>query len=219
MGISRRTTVVNGPRPVSPFKAHRDYDQMGDLQLLTACQRRDDKAFNHLCSRHHSLITAMMFRLAPEYLDHSDIRQQVHIHLWKSINRLRSLSAFKSWLHQIVKHVIYDELRRRKSGFQVVSLEEPMLDETGICMRTRDLIDKSPQPFDNLMSSELSDVIARSMSSMPTQFSTAVRLRDIEGLTYEEIAHIMDAELGTVKSRISRGRIKLQELLTPYLSA
>lgn len=212
------TAIATGERPVTPFDKHPDYQNLDDVDLVRLCQRKDARAFNYLCKRHHGLITAMMFHLVPDFTDQSDVRQNVLIHVWNSIERLRNPHAFKSWLNQIVKNVIYDDLRKRKNASYSISLDDPIFDNNGSQSRPRDIADKRPQPVDQVLMSELSDVIAKAMKTMPEPYGTAVRLRDVEEESYAHIAQIMHIQLGTAKSRICRGRMKLQRLLAPYVA-
>jgi RNA polymerase sigma-70 factor (ECF subfamily) len=82
---------------------------------------------------------------------------------------------------------------------------------------TKDVPDDSTLPDEKVLNAELSDVIRQAMLKLPEQFRTSIVLREVEGLSYEEIAVITKTEMGTVKSRIARARLKLQEMLKPYL--
>jgi RNA polymerase sigma-70 factor (ECF subfamily) len=82
---------------------------------------------------------------------------------------------------------------------------------------TRDIPDSSAMPEEKVLNKEISEVIREAMLKLPEQFRTAIVLREVEGLSYEEIAVITQTEMGTVKSRIARARTKLQELLKPYI--
>ena len=86
------------------------------------------------------------------------------------------------------------------------------MDET-----TRDIKDESKQPEDILLAKELSEVLAKAMNEVPTQFKTAQVLRDVNGMSYQEIAQITHVELGTVKSRIARARLRIQQRVSSYL--
>jgi RNA polymerase sigma-70 factor (ECF subfamily) len=154
--------------------------------------------------------------LAPDWTDTSDLAQEVFIRVYRSINNLRNPSSFRSWLTQIVTNLFYDELRKRPRRLPTVSMDEPTDDEQETDV-TRDIIDSSPQPDEKLLSNEMTDVIRKAMMRLPEQFRTSIVLREVEGLSYEEIAVITKTEMGTVKSRIARARTKLQELLKPYL--
>ncbi|MBX9696188.1 MAG: sigma-70 family RNA polymerase sigma factor [Cyanobacteria bacterium] len=192
------------------------YSQQSDRDLVLACQRREPDAFEELVKRHQKTVYALLYQLAPDWQDTSDLAQEVFIRIWRSINNLRNPAAFRSWLTQIVTNLFYDELRRRPRKLPTISMDES-LDDGSDDGLTRDIPDESTQPDEGLLNKELSEVIRQAMLKLPEQFRTAIVLREVEGLSYEEIAVITKTEMGTVKSRIARARLKLQEMLRPYL--
>ncbi len=192
------------------------YSQQSDRDLVLACQRREPEAFEELVKRHQKTVYALLYQLAPDWQDTSDLAQEVFIRIWRSINNLRNPAAFRSWLTQIVTNLFYDELRRRPRKLPTVSMDES-LDSESEDGATRDIPDDSTPPDEGLLNKELSEVIRQAMMKLPEQFRTAIVLREVEGLSYEEIAVITKTEMGTVKSRIARARLKLQEMLRPYL--
>jgi RNA polymerase sigma-70 factor (ECF subfamily) len=192
------------------------YNQKSDRDLVLACQRREPAAFEELVKRHQRTVYALLYQLAPDWTDTNDLAQEVFIRVWRSINNLRNPASFRSWLTQIVTNLFYDELRKRPRRLPTVSMDEPMDDEDS-SDATRDIVDTAPQPDEKVLSNEMSDVIRRAMMRLPEQFRTSIVLREVEGLSYEEIAVLTKTEMGTVKSRIARARTKLQEMLKPYL--
>ncbi|HIA53289.1 MAG TPA: sigma-70 family RNA polymerase sigma factor, partial [Candidatus Melainabacteria bacterium] len=99
-----------------------------------------------------------------------------------------------------------------------VSMDEGIDDEEGDGA-TRDIADTSALPDENVLNKEVNEVIRAAMMKLPEQFRTSIVLREVEGLSYEEIAVLTKTEMGTVKSRIARARLKLQEMLKPYLES
>ena len=195
------------------------YSQKSDRDLVLACQRREQAAFEELVKRHQKTVYVLLYQLAPDWKDTSDLAQEVFIRVWRSITNLRNPNAFRSWLTQIVTNIFYDELRKRPRKLPTVSMDEPISDEDGNEGSTRDIPDESLVPEEKALNKELSIVIRESMMKLPEQFRTAIVLREVEGLSYEEIAVITKTEMGTVKSRIARARTKLQEMLKPYLES
>jgi RNA polymerase sigma-70 factor (ECF subfamily) len=195
------------------------YSQKSDRDLVLACQRREPPAFEELVKRHQRTVYALLYQLAPEWQDTADLAQDVFIRVWRSIGNLRNPGAFRSWLTQIVTNLFYDELRKRPRRVPTVSMDEGIdegdSDEGGGA--SRDIPDSSMLPDERILTDELAVVIRQSMANLPEQFRTAIVLRELEGLSYEEIAVLTKTEMGTVKSRIARARSKLQEILTPYL--
>lgn len=193
------------------------YSQKNDRDLVLACQKRDPAAFEELVKRHQRTVYALLYQLAPDWNDTSDLAQEVFIRVWRSVNNLRNPASFRSWLTQIVTNLFYDELRRRPRRLPTISMDEGIDNGEEGDSPTRDIPDSSALPDEKLLNTELSLVIRDAMSKLPEQFRTAIVLRELEGLSYEEIAILTKTEMGTVKSRIARARSKLQELLQPYL--
>ena len=192
------------------------YSQKSDRDLVLACQRREPQAFEELVKRHQRTVYALIYQLAPDWDDTTDLAQEVFIRVWRSINNLRNPASFRSWLTQIVTNLFYDELRKRPRKLPTVSMDDSATDEDGE-NPTRDIPDSSAMPEEKALNKEVSTVIRQAMLKLPEQFRTAIVLREVEGLSYEEIAVITQTEMGTVKSRIARARTKLQELLKPYI--
>jgi RNA polymerase sigma-70 factor (ECF subfamily) len=195
------------------------YTGKTDAELIVLCQKKDSRAFEELIKRHQRTVYALLYRLAPDWNDTSDLAQEVFIRMWRSIGNLRNPSAFRSWLSQIVTNLFYDELRKRPRQLPTVSMDEPLDSEEGGDSTTRDIKDKSAGPDELCQRKEMTEVVRQAMTRLPEQFRTAIILREFEGLSYEEIALITNTEIGTVKSRIARARAKIQEMVSPYLKA
>lgn len=184
--------------------------------LVIMSQRKDEAALTELLKRHSAYIKSRLYKIAPDWEDHADLIQEINIRVWRFIGQLRQPASFRIWLSQLILNVFYGELRKRPRDFQIVSLDEPYttdsMDET-----TRDIKDESKQPEDILLAKELSEVLAKAMNEVPTQFKTAQVLRDVNGMSYQEIAQITHVELGTVKSRIARARLRIQQRVSSYL--
>lgn len=191
------------------------YSQKSDRDLVLACQHREPQAFEELVKRHQRTVYSLLYQLAPDWEDTSDLSQEVFIRVWRNINNLRNPASFRSWLTQIVTNLFYDELRKRPRRLPTVSMDEGLDSEDD--GSTRDIPDTSVMPEEKALNKEITEVIRQAMLRLPEQFRTAIVLREVEGLSYEEIAVITQTEMGTVKSRIARARTKLQELLKPYL--
>jgi len=207
----------NTPNPKRTLHVVSSYETMTDEELIIACKRKDQVALTHLLKRYEHIITNMFYRRAPDWKDTSDLVQEVMIRIWKSMDQLRNPYSFKSWLNRIVNNIFYDELRRRPRGFQLVSLDEPVGPDGESNKHSLDIVDTSKEPESVALEHELAEVLVKAMDSIPSRFRQAAILRDVEGLSYEDIAARTDTELGTVKSRIARARAKLQKHITVYL--
>lgn len=192
------------------------YSEMTDLQLVLACQRRDKMAFEHLVKRYQRPVFALLHQIAPDWHDPNDLAQEVFIRVWRSVPTLRNPNSFKTWLNHIVTNLFYDELRKRPKQM-MISIDEPISTDGSDEGITRDLPDVSAIPEDVVQRQELSEAIDRAIEKLPEQFRTTIVLRELQGMSYDEIASLTNAERGTVKSRIARARAKIQMSLSPYL--
>ena len=191
--------------------------QFDDEALVIACQTGDKVAMESLVKKHQRSVTSLLYQLAPDWGDTSDLAQEVFIRVYRGIHSLRNPKTFRSWLNQIVVNLFYDELRRRPRRLPTISIDAPIESDSGESDLVREIPDTSLKPDEQSLVQELDQIIKKAMSQLPEQFRTAIVLRELQGLSYEEIAVSIGCELGTVKSRIARARGRLQEVLSPYL--
>ncbi len=211
-------------RAMTSSKAHlalvateKKLTEMSNEELILACQAERRGAIDILIKRNQSLLIGMVRARFPEMTDYSDIVQEAQIRMWKSIGQLRTPAAFKGWLGQIVTNLCYDELRRKVKNQDVISLDEPIESEDGSSKGERLIADSSNQPDKNMQRKELVAALNTALDAIPQEFRQSVLLREVDGLSYEDIAALTNVELGTVKSRISRARVKIQKKMAPYL--
>ncbi|MBI2996419.1 MAG: sigma-70 family RNA polymerase sigma factor [Candidatus Melainabacteria bacterium] len=191
--------------------------QFDDEELVIACQAGDRDAIECLVKKHQRSVTSLLYQLAPDWPDTSDLAQEVFIRVYRGIHSLRNPKTFKSWLNQIVVNLFYDELRRRPRRLPTISIDAPIESDNGESDLIREIPDPSLKPDERSLVKELDQIVKKAMAGLPEQFRTAIVLRELQGLSYEEIAESIGCELGTVKSRIARARGRLQEILSPYL--
>jgi RNA polymerase sigma-70 factor, ECF subfamily len=198
---------------------HGSGEQKSDAELVLACQQKDPQAFEILVKRYQRSVYNALYQLAPDWNNTADLCQEVFIRAWRSIHNLRNPRAFRSWLNQITTNLFYDELRKRPKSLSTISMDEPYDMDEADESTTRDIADTSSLPEENLQRKELSEAIHNAMAQLPEHFRVAIVLRELQGLSYEEIAVLTQSEMGTVKSRIARARNKVQELLSPYMKS
>ena len=191
--------------------------QYDDEGLVIACQSGNREAMESLVKKHQRSVYSLLYQLAPDWSDTSDLAQEVFIRVYRGIHSLRNPKTFRSWLNQIVVNLFYDELRRRPRRLPTVSIDAPIESENGESDLVREIPDPSLKPDEKSLVQELDQLIKKAMAQLPEQFRTAIVLRELQGLSYEEIAEAIGCELGTVKSRIARARGRLQEVLSPYV--
>ncbi len=198
-----------------PFNK-KSFTGVTDHELVEFAQTGCNPSFEELVKRYQKRVYALLYQLAPDWRDLNDLSQEAFIRVYRGIRNLRNPRTFKSWLNQIVLNLFYDELRKRPRTVRTVSLDQSMEDEYGENDYTREIRDEALRPDEITSNNELSEVIRKAMAELPEQFRTAIVLREMQGLQYEEIAEMLGCALGTVKSRIWRARERLQVILNPY---
>lgn len=192
--------------------------ELTNSELVVLCQQRlrpDRAIFAELLRRYQGHVDKLLYHLAPDWPDRADLSQEVWIRVYRNIRRLNEPAKFKGWLGRITTNLFYDELRRRKRSRTTLSLDAPLNLEDGSI--EWDVPASDPGPVDALMTQEFYTHLHRAIAELPEVFRTAIVLREIQGLAYEEIADITGVSLGTVKSRIARARQRLQGDLHAYI--
>jgi RNA polymerase sigma-70 factor (ECF subfamily) len=190
---------------------------LSNYELIERCQlqRRPDKAaFAELVTRYQSHVERLLYHLAPDWSDRADLNQEVWIRVYRNLHKLQEAGRFKSWLGRITTNLFYDELRKRKRHLPPLSLDAPRTLEDGDM--EWEVPSELPNPVETLMVQEFYAELEQAISDLPEVFRTTIVLREIQGLSYEEIADLTGASLGTVKSRIARARHRLQKDLETH---
>ncbi len=193
-------------------------EQLSNTDLILYCQQDNEPdrvAFAELLRRYQAYVDKILYNLAPDWQDRNDLAQEVWIKVYKKISTLQDPVKFKSWLARITTNLFYDQLRKRKRYATPLSLDATI--KTNDDELSWEIASDSPLPEENLTTTEFYDKLRTAITDLPDTFRTTIVLREIQGLSYEEIAEITQVSLGTVKSRIARARNKLQQLLKPYL--
>lgn len=193
-------------------------EQLSNYDLILRCQEGrepNQAAFTELLRRYQSDVERILYHLAPDWQDRSDLAQEVWLRVYRYLSQLEEPQKFKSWLGRITTNIFYDELRKRKRRATPISIDETRR-TTGREL-VQEIASDSPTPEDDLATQEFYEKLREGIAQLPEIFRTTIILREIEGLSYEEIAEITGASLGTVKSRIARARAKLQEHLHNFL--
>lgn len=182
-----------------------------EQEWIARAKAGDMQAFEALILQHEKIVYNVALRMMNHSEDARDISQEVFLKAYKSIGQFDERAMFSTWLYRITTNTCIDELRRRK-GKQSYSLEEELESEEGSMQRQ--IADEGETPEESLLRAERADELKKALAQLTEEHRLAVILRDIRGLSYEEIAEIMDLPMGTVKSRISRARNQLkQEIL------
>ena len=177
--------------------------EFNERDMIERASRGDAAAFNRLMEQHERRMYAVALRMCGNREDAQDCLQEAMLRVYRAIGGFKGQSSFSTWVYRITMNTCLDELRRKKNR-QSTSLDS--------------LLDMGWSPSDDTnapekqaIRSELRRNLNRAIQELPEEMRSAVVLRDIQGFSYEEIAHMLEINVGTIKSRISRGREKLRE--------
>jgi RNA polymerase sigma-70 factor (ECF subfamily) len=180
-----------------------------EQRLVEAGQRGDVEAFNQLVRLYEGRVYNLCYRMLGDADAAADVAQDTFISAYRNLNKFRG-GVFRSWLLRIATNACYDALRARKRR-PAVSLDAAQeADDDGPAF---DIPDPSESPDDSALRRELAAAIQRGIAQLPEEQRAVVILSDVQGLAYEEIAVVTNTNLGTVKSRLSRARARLREIL------
>jgi len=179
-----------------------------DRELVAQAAGGSREAFDELVRRHHVSIVSLARALTNGSADAEDIAQDVFLRVWRSLRGFRGDSMFRTWLHRVAVNVIHSHHGR------VARLRRLVQTPVGDPDRD-DPIERAPDPVNVESDVVMRDAIDKALASLPEELRIAVTLRDVQGLDYREIAKVLDVPIGTVESRIFRGRQRLKPLLEP----
>jgi len=191
------------------------YKKMSLDELVVLAQKEDFKAIEELIKKIQKEVFATLSYMTPNNDRLSDLTQEVLLKVAKYITNLKNPKCFKGWLNHIITNTYYDDLRKQKNKPETIPLDyecSPL--DLSI---TIEIPDKKSKPIEKCITTECEKIIKNAIRTLPESFRIAIILREFQGLSYEEIANATHASIGTVKSRISRARIKLQEVLKNYI--
>ena len=187
-------------------------------QLIARSQRGDVNAFNQLVLNYQQVAYAVAFRMLGDADTAADITQDVFIAAFRSISTFRGGSSFRAWLLRITSNMACDHWRRvhrhPAESLEVLTDEEELHPGSVLSSLAATGLDENPEA--SLLNQELQELIQSGLQELPLDQRVAVVLCDVEGLSYEEIATATQATLGTVRSRIARGRARLRNYLVNH---
>ncbi|HEY5669428.1 MAG TPA: sigma-70 family RNA polymerase sigma factor [Anaerolineales bacterium] len=183
---------------------------MDEAALISDARQGDLNAFNRLILAYQDLVYAQAYRMMGEPEAAEDATQEAFISAFRSIRSYRG-GSFRAWLLRIVTNACYDELRRRKR--RPTTPLEPMDAEDEEIESPHWLADPSESPEDRTERLELDQAIQNCLEDLPPDFRSVVVLVDIQGFDYIEAAEVIKKPVGTVKSRLSRARLRLRDCL------
>jgi len=185
-----------------------------EAELVTELQSGSDSAFEYLVSYYHATVYNLVYGILADSADAADVTQEVFLRVFRGIRTFRRSSSLKTWLYRVaVRQALNHRRWCWRHHRQQVSIDDASDRKPPIA----ELRDAEATPFDQCAAHEVQAAVRRALGSVPALFRSAVILRDLEGLSYDEIAEVLEVSIGTVKSRILRGRRMLKEILDPLL--
>ena len=184
--------------------------------LITGLCQGDDQAYEILIQRYQQPVYNLVCRLLNDPCDASDIVQEVFLKVFKNIRSFRHGSSLKTWIYRIAVNEAYNH---RRWFSRHLRQEVAFSNDDAAPAHADTFADPGRSPFDEAAGHETRALVEAALEKLKPNFRTAVVLRDIEDLSYEEIAAVLDVSLGTVKSRILRGREGLRKILEGRLES
>ena len=185
-----------------------------DQQLVVRAQHGDQQAFGLLVSKYQRKLARLLSRLIRDPAEVEDVSQETFIKAYRALGSFRGDSAFYTWLYRIgintAKNFLVSQGRRAPTRTEFDSEEAENFEEG-------DLLRDINTPERMLLSKQIGETVNAAMEALPEELRTAITLREIEGMSYEDIAKMMDCPIGTVRSRIFRAREAVAEKLRPLL--
>jgi RNA polymerase sigma-70 factor (ECF subfamily) len=185
-----------------------------EASILAELKSGSEEAYAWLIDRFHQPVYGLVYRMLNDPADAADTTQEVFLKVFRGMRRFQGEASLKTWIYRIA---IHEASNHRRWWFRHKGREASMPD-TGreSTAFSKALVDSGPSPFECAAQEEVRAKVEAELRLVPEPYRSTVILRDIEGLSYEEIAEILEVSLGTVKSRLMRGREALKKRLVGY---
>jgi RNA polymerase sigma-70 factor (ECF subfamily) len=187
--------------------------------IVAELKAGSEDAYAWLIGEFHQPIYALVYRIVNDPADAADTTQEVFLKVFRGMKHFNGASSLKTWIYRIALH---EASNRRRWWFRHKAHEMSMEPESNSALANstsieNSVVDKRESPFDSVAQQEVRSRVEQELEKVPEPYRSTVILRDLEEMSYEEIAEIMEVSLGTVKSRLTRGREALKRRLIPYI--
>lgn len=189
-------------------------EKNNDNELVKRAQKGDKSAFDALVTKYHLKVVNLVMRFVKDNDDAQDVAQEAFIKAYRGLKNFRGDSAFYTWLYRIAINSAKNYLvsQGRKTPKYAVDIEDAEHIESATALKEYDT------PEGNMLTDEIEQTVYKAIKELPEDLKTAITLRELEGMTYDEIADVMECPIGTVRSRIFRAREAIDKHLKPLLS-
>jgi RNA polymerase sigma-70 factor (ECF subfamily) len=196
--------------------------QPEEASIIAELKAGSEEAFAWLIATYHQPLYSLVARTIPDPADAADLTQDIFVKIYRGIGSFHGDASLRTWIYRIALHEALNQRRwwsRHKRQEVTIENDSDQSSEGHPVSLKETLVDGHQSPFEFAAQREIRDHVEVQLRLVAEPFRTVVVLRDIEGFAYEEIAEILKVNLGTVKSRLMRGRAQLKELLTPFAEA
>ena len=188
-------------------------NNIADKEIIERVKNGDKKAYDLLVLKYQQRVINLISRFVKNYADALDVSQETFIKAYKALPNFRGESAFYTWLYRIAvntakNHLTVQSRKITKSDYDVAEIEQIEGNMT---------LTEQTTPENLLIKDELQETVLNTIENLPEDLKSAIMLREIEGLSYEEIAAVMECPVGTVRSRIFRARETIDNKIKPLL--
>lgn len=185
-----------------------------EAELVTNLQSGSDAAFHWVVNSYHAAVYNVIFGILGDRNDAADVTQEVFLKAFRGIGGFRQGSSLKTWLYRIaVREALNQRRWWRRHRRNEISIDAPADENHSPC----EIEASEATPFERLATREIQSAVRGALRQLPEAYRSAVFLRDLEGLSYEEVAEVLEISVATVKTRILRGRRALKEALETFL--
>ena len=190
-------------------------ERLGDQELVARAQAGDRRAFDLLVLKYQQKVAGLIARYLRDPNEVQDVAQEAFIKAYRALGGFRGESAFYTWLYRIAINAAKNHLASRGRRPPRDDMEMEVAEQLESGGRLREM----GTPENHLLSEEIAQTVQQALDDLPEDLRTAIVLRELEGLSYEEIAEAMDCPIGTVRSRIFRARDAIDKRLSPLLTS
>jgi len=189
-----------------------------EAALIAELRAGSEEAFAWLIARYHKPIYSLLARTVQDSSEAADLTQEVFVKVFRGVGNFHGQSSLRTWIYRIALREASNQRRWwMRHKFREVAIDQVMAEgDCGTPVRLKEmLVDSAESPYDNAVHAENRERVEAALRRVPEPYRTTLILRDIEGFVYEEVAEIQGVNLGTVKSRLGRGRAALRAILLP----